>query len=136
MRKFSFLFIISITILVACKKKPKCCCTNFSTDYTIEIIDSSKSIDTNFIKNNNTLKYFQYSDSVVILNLFANIDSTEDDKKIVTNNIIKISPTETDTIQTEIYGICGRTITSIWYKNELIYTSKFETQGRIVTIVK
>jgi len=47
------------------------------------------------------------------------VDSTENNKSIITSNYLKVSAADTDTILTEISGISGRTISKIWYNGIL-----------------
>lgn len=120
MKKYFILIAVSVILFYACKEQPKCCCTNFSLIVNINLKDSSKTLDTNYIKNNNDLYYYSFSDTLLHMQLQANIDSTENDRISNTINLLKISPIDTDTIITEINGTCGRTVTKAWYNGILI----------------
>ena len=124
-----------VLLFGACKEEPKCCCTNFSIGLDIQLLDSSKngSIDTNFLKTNNDLQYFQSTDSIISFGLMANIDSTEDDMKRITTNLLKTSASDTDTILTEITGTCGRSISKIWYNGVLKFPNSMYNNIIVIT---
>ena len=115
-KKYAIVITLIVFTLNACMEK-KCCCVLYNGSLNIQLKDSSQNgaIDTNFIKSNNALDYFHFTDSVSYLKMFANVDSTENNKSIITSNYLKVSAADTDTIFTEISGICGRTISKIWY---------------------
>ncbi len=138
MKKYVIAVIILGLFFNACKEAPKCCCTNISIMIPIAIKDTSipKRIDTNFIKLHNELAGFVYSDSLIMLQIQENIDSTEDDKIINTTKYFNISPTDTDTIVTAISGNCGRQISKVWYNGELKYSGSFSTTGLSIFIIK
>jgi hypothetical protein len=103
---------------------------------TIKDTSTTNDIDTSYIKANNQLLSFNYSDSMINMELEANIGETKDDEKFNTINLIKFSDVDIDTITTEINGTCGRTITAMWYNGELKYSAAFTTTGRTISILK
>lgn len=138
MKKYLVLVPLIMMLVNACKEEQKCCCTNISIMIPIAIKDTSipKSIDTGFIKANNELSSFVYSDSIIMLQIQANIDPTEDDKIVNTTKYFNISPIDTDTIITAISGTCGRQISKVWYNGELKYSAAFSTTGLTIFVIK
>jgi hypothetical protein len=134
MKKYVIVLSLIVFLFNACKK-PKCCCTNFSIGIDLQLTDSSKNgtIDTGFLKTNNDLQYFQSTDSIISFGLMANIDSTEDDMKRITTNLLKISASDTDTILTEITGTCGRSISKIWYNGVLKFPNSMYNNIIVIT---
>jgi len=135
MKKYVILVSLFFLLFNACKEEPKCCCINFNLGINLLLKKSSESssLDTNYLKANNQLTYFAYTDSTIYLQIRANTDSTQDDQKVNTVKLFNVSPAETDTIITEISGSCGRTITKIWYNGILKY-SNVTFDDRIVVI--
>ena len=134
MKKYVIVLSLIVFLFNACKK-PKCCCTNFSIGIDLQLTDSSKNgtIDTGFLKTNNDLQYFQSTDSIISFGLMANIDSTEDDMKRITTNLLKTSASDTDTILTEITGTCGRSISKIWYNGVLKFPNSMYNNIIVIT---
>ncbi|MEZ5054720.1 MAG: hypothetical protein R2807_08195 [Chitinophagales bacterium] len=113
------LLVIFILIFIACKKEQECCCVYVQTDFNITILDSLGVVDTAYLNNNNQLHNFNQNDSLITFQFNANLDSTINDAIVKTTRLLHLSATDTDTLETEINGHCGRFISKIWYNGIL-----------------
>ncbi len=119
MKKNISIIVFSILLFCACKKELECCCVNVRADFNITILDSLAVVDTSYLKNHNHLYYFNSTDSFIYIGFYANLDSTKNDELVKTTRLLHLSTTDTDTIETEINGHCGRYVTKIWYNGIL-----------------
>lgn len=139
MKKYVFVLLLTGLLFSACKDNHKCCCTIIDIDIGIGLTDSSRSntIDTNFLKRNNTIYSFTNYDSVFLFSINASLDSAKTGTIINTTSYLKISSTDTDTIVTEIDGtICGFRCNKIWYNGVLKYQGSISPSGRMIEITK